>query len=284
MIKIPGTPQGLPADRGVPRRRAATSTSRCSSASRTTSRSRWPTSALSRRALKRGAADRPHRLRRQLLRQPRRHARRQEARREDRGRAATQAKLRSAEGQGRRRQRQDRLRKVQGDLLRRALGGAGGEGRARAALPLGQHQHQEPRLPRRHLRRGADRPAHDQHDAAGHPRRLPRPRRSSRDTLEEGVDDAFAHIEALADAGIDLRAVTDELQTQGVKLFVDSFEKANDTVAPEARQDPRREGRGHRRPGAISVRPRQRCVSRTSSSGCTTRRRRSGATTRASKR
>ena len=49
-------------------------------------------------------------------------------------------------------------------------------GRAGAALPLGQHQHQEPRLPRRHLRRGADRAGHDQHAAAEHARRVPRSR------------------------------------------------------------------------------------------------------------
>ncbi len=51
-----------------------------------------------------------------------------------------------------------------------------------------------------------------------------------RPSLEENVDEAFAHVEALARVGIDLRAVTDELQTQGVELFSDSFRKANDTV------------------------------------------------------
>lgn len=49
-------------------------------------------------------------------------------------------------------------------------------------------------------------------------------------TVEEGVDAAFAHIKALADVGIELRAVTDELQTQGVDLFIESFTKANATV------------------------------------------------------
>jgi transaldolase len=53
----------------------------------------------------------------------------------------------------------------------------------------------------------------------------------ARDALEEGVDEAFAHIRALEEAGVDFKAVTDELQTQGVKLFSDSFEKANSTVA-----------------------------------------------------
>ncbi|MEK7248026.1 MAG: transaldolase family protein [Chloroflexota bacterium] len=51
-----------------------------------------------------------------------------------------------------------------------------------------------------------------------------------RNSLEENVDAAFAHVKALADAGIELCAVTDELQTQGVGLFSESYHKANDTV------------------------------------------------------
>jgi transaldolase len=51
-----------------------------------------------------------------------------------------------------------------------------------------------------------------------------------RNSLEEDVDAAFAHIKALEDAGIDFRGLTDELQTQGVDLFIDSYRKANDTV------------------------------------------------------
>jgi hypothetical protein len=35
----------------------------------------------------------------------------------------------------------------------------------------------------------------------------------------------------LADAGIDFKAVTDQLQTEGVQLFCDSFNKANETIA-----------------------------------------------------
>ena len=49
-------------------------------------------------------------------------------------------------------------------------------------------------------------------------------------TLAKGVDDARAHIRELEAAGIDFRAVTDELQVQGVKLFADSFAKARATV------------------------------------------------------
>ncbi|MEO6196745.1 MAG: transaldolase [Dehalococcoidia bacterium] len=51
-----------------------------------------------------------------------------------------------------------------------------------------------------------------------------------RDSIEENVNDAFAHVEALRNAGVELREVTDELQTQGVDLFADSFHKAFETV------------------------------------------------------
>jgi transaldolase len=51
-----------------------------------------------------------------------------------------------------------------------------------------------------------------------------------RKSLEENVEEAFAHIRRLQDAGIDFNGVTEELQTQGVKLFADAFKKANDVV------------------------------------------------------
>jgi transaldolase len=51
-----------------------------------------------------------------------------------------------------------------------------------------------------------------------------------RKSLEENVDEAFAHIHRLSDAAIDFFAVTEELQTQGVKLFADAFTKATQTV------------------------------------------------------
>jgi transaldolase/glucose-6-phosphate isomerase len=45
---------------------------------------------------------------------------------------------------------------------------------------LGEHRHQESRVPRRRLRRRADRPRHRKHDPAGHARRIPRSRPSAR--------------------------------------------------------------------------------------------------------
>ncbi|CAA9580484.1 MAG: Transaldolase, partial [uncultured Thermomicrobiales bacterium] len=82
-----------------------------------------------------------------------------------------------AEGQGGGRQRQARLRTVRGDLPLRAVRPARRRRRQRPAPALGQHLGQEPGLPRRALRRGADRPRHRQHDAAADDRGVPRPRR-----------------------------------------------------------------------------------------------------------
>lgn len=52
----------------------------------------------------------------------------------------------------------------------------------------------------------------------------------ARKSLEENVDEAFAHIHRLRDAGIDFSAATEELQTQGVQLFTDAFTKASHMV------------------------------------------------------
>jgi transaldolase len=49
-------------------------------------------------------------------------------------------------------------------------------------------------------------------------------------TLEKDVDDAFETIRRLEKAGINFKAVTNELQVQGVKLFTDSFMKANASI------------------------------------------------------
>ena len=106
-----------------------------------------------------------------VLRLPRRQRGRQAARRPRRPRRA--------EGQAGDRQRQARLPDLPRGLLGRAVGGAQGRRREPAALPVGLDLDQEPRLPRRDLRRGADRRRDGEHDAAGDDRGLrgPRPAR-----------------------------------------------------------------------------------------------------------
>jgi transaldolase len=51
-----------------------------------------------------------------------------------------------------------------------------------------------------------------------------------KERLDDGIEEAFATIRKLEEIGIDFRAATDELQVQGVKLFSDSFAKANESI------------------------------------------------------
>ena len=78
-------------------------------------------------------------------------------------------------------------------------------GRPRPALSLGQHQHEEPRIPRRDVRRAADRRGHNQHDAPDHDSMPSASMASCHSTLEEDVDEAFAIIRQLEEAGIDFK-------------------------------------------------------------------------------
>ena len=89
-----------------------------------------------------------------------------------------------------------------------ALGGAGAKGARKQRLLVGEHQREEPALPRRDVRRGADRRRDDQHDApvetlrpsATTARRAP----AWRSDLDRREGD-LADLEA---TGISLRAVT----------------------------------------------------------------------------
>lgn len=56
-----------------------------------------------------------------------------------------------------------------------------------------------------------------------------------RPTLEENVDEAYAVMEWLAEVGIDIRQVTQDLQTEGVKAFDDSLQSLLKGIA--ARRD-----------------------------------------------
>ena len=96
----------------------------------------------------------------------------------DRPQARRPRRARRAAREARDREREARLRALPGALLprRRALGRAVGGRRTPAALPVGLDLDQEPRLPGRALRRGADRPRDGEHDARGNPARLPGPR------------------------------------------------------------------------------------------------------------
>jgi transaldolase/glucose-6-phosphate isomerase len=57
-----------------------------------------------------------------------------------------------------------------------------------------------------------------------------------RRTIDENYGDAERALCDLADAGISIDEITDELQADGVKLFADSFRKISETIAGKAGQ------------------------------------------------
>ena len=69
-------------------------------------------------------------------------------------------------GKARGRERKARVPALAADVLGRSLGVPRRQGRTPAEMPVGLHVDEEPGLPRRHLRRGAGRAGHRQHDAA----------------------------------------------------------------------------------------------------------------------
>ena len=177
MIKIPGTEEGTPGDRGDDLRGAQ--------------HQRHP--ALRRRGVRaggrglhprarappRGGQVGRHQLRRVVLRLARGH----------RGRQAPGGhRPRRPLGQGRHRQRARRLPALRGDLPRRALRRPARRRRRRAAPAVGLDRGQEPGLPRRDVRRGAGRAQHRQHDADGHAAGRRRPRRDPGRDRRRGPD------------------------------------------------------------------------------------------------
>ena len=138
-------------------------------------------------------------------------------------------------GKAAHRQRADRLRVVRADLLRRALGRAGGQGRQRAAAAVGVDVDEEPRLPRHALRRRADRPGHRQHDARRDDRRRARPRARPRARSTRTSPGAHRLIDAVKAAGIDFDdIVSRQLVDEGVESFAASFDSLIDTIKEKA--------------------------------------------------
>ena len=81
----------------------------------------------------------------------------------------------------------------------------------------------DPSLLRRALRRGADRPGRHQHDAGGHPARLRRPRQRRPTRSASMRRRPRTHSSGPSDEGIDLAAITTELEREGVRSFCDSY-------------------------------------------------------------
>ena len=161
-------------------------------------------------------------VRRELLRLPRRHRG---------GQAPRGARPHRPAGQARGREREARLPALPRRVRRRPLGVSRPQGRASAALPVGVDLGQEPRLPRRDLRRGADRPRHRQHDAARDGARVPGSRRGEAATASTaGIDEANALLADLAAAGVDYDDVVATLEAEGVQKFADSFVELLDGI------------------------------------------------------
>ena len=174
------------------------------------------------RLVARGGDPREGRVGRELLRLPRRHR--------DGSAAGRARRPRRPQGQARDREREARLPALPGDLRRRALGVPRLEGRDAAALPLGLDLDEEPGLPRRHVRRGADRPDDREHDARGDDRGLPGSRARSRPRSSRGLDEARRVFERLPAAGVDYDDVTETLEREGVEKFADSFAELLDGI------------------------------------------------------
>ena len=120
-------------------------------------------------------------------------------------------------------------------VRRRPLGVPRRQGRASAAVPVGLDLGEEPGLPRRDLRRGADRPRHRQHDAARDGARVPGSRRGRSATASRrGSTRRSALLAELAAAGVDYDDVVATLEAEGVEKFADSFAELLEGIRAKA--------------------------------------------------
>ena len=103
-----------------------------------------------------------------------------------------------------------------------------------AAPPLGQHRDQGPHSLRYPVRRRPRRPVHREHDARGH---VESPRRSWRDRpgiLPAHGGDCDEVLAKFAKAGIDIDALAAQLQDEGAKSFVKSWNELMDCIASKS--------------------------------------------------
>ena len=162
------------------------------------------------------------RVGRELLRLARRHRGGPAARR-DRRPGDTAA------GEAGDREREARVPPLAGGIRRPALGVPRRQGREVPALPLGLDVDQEPRVPRRDVRRGADRARDREHDAGGDGRRLPGSRQGRGHAHRRRRRGAQA-ARALAEVGVDYDDVVATLEAEGVQKFADSFQELLDGI------------------------------------------------------
>ena len=117
-----------------------------------------------------------------------------------------------------------------------------GQGRAQAALPLGVDVDEEPGLPRRDLRRGADRPRHGQHDAARDDRGVPGSRRGARRHGARGRRRGAASCSASSrEAGVDYDDVVERSRPRACRSSPTRSTRCSTASAPSAASWRRRE-------------------------------------------
>ncbi len=127
-----------------------------------------------------GPAPEPGGVRGQFLSEPHRRAAGPPAGKTGRGRRAKGPDGEGPDRPGGHRQRQGGLHHLSGNLRERPVSETGGAGGPAPAPPVGQHQHQEPGVPRSQVRGAPHRGRHHQHPAPGDPGGLPGPRRPRR--------------------------------------------------------------------------------------------------------
>ena len=215
-VKIPATPEGLPAIEQAISEGININVTLMFSVDVYRSVAQAYIAGLQRRA-DAEAESRQRGLGGELLRESRRHEDRQGARCRDCPGA-------HASWEGGDSQREARVRGISRDLWRTRVRRAGSGGGAGATLSLGFDLRQESRVPRRHVRGGADRARHREHDAARHDRGVPGPWPVER-TLDRDLEDAHRIIEEVEAQGIAMSAVTRELLAEGVEAFAKSFDE-----------------------------------------------------------
>ena len=127
------------------------------------------------------------------------------------------------------------LSRLPRDLQRPALGGAGGEGRDGAAPALGEHRREESAY--RDILYAEELIGPDTVDTMGAPTiEAFRDHGRVRNSVEEDYPGAKRVLKELADAGIDMAKVTQDLQDAGIKQFADSFEAVMKDVRTKSEQ------------------------------------------------
>ena len=134
----------------------------------------------------------------------------------------------------RHRERPPGLRRLPRGVLHRAVGRAQGRRRQAPAPAVGVDGREEQGLPGHALRLRAGRAEHRQHDARGHAEGVRRPRRAARRRRVSGTEDAAREVFAgLAHVGVDVDDVYQVLEDEGVKKFADSWAELTDTVSEQ---------------------------------------------------